>query len=98
MASQTRAGGAIDPTEKAEWLDSLEDVLRRHGPAQAQQLLALLNSAAARAGVQLPAQPATPYLNTIPAQRQPRYPGDREVERRLTSIIRWNALAMVVRA
>ena len=49
-------------------------------------------------GAYLPYNANTPYLNTIPVDRQPHYPGDREIERRISSIIRWNALAMVVRA
>ena len=53
---------------------------------------------AVREGVELPLQLTTPYINTIPADKQPPYPGNREIERRIKSIIRWNAMAMVVRA
>ena len=85
-------------TETAEWLESLEDVVERYGPADTRRLLAAVENDARRHGVPLPFKATTPYLNTIPANQQPRYPGSREIERRLRSIIRWNALAMVVRA
>ncbi|HZZ82400.1 MAG TPA: pyruvate dehydrogenase (acetyl-transferring), homodimeric type [Gemmataceae bacterium] len=84
--------------ETAEWLESLDDVVRRYGTAGTRRLLAAVESDAHRQGVPLPFQINTPYLNTIPVSEQPRYPGSREIERRLRSIIRWNALAMVVRA
>jgi pyruvate dehydrogenase E1 component len=88
----------VDPAETAEWLESLEDVLHRHGPARVQYLLSLLRDNAYRKGVTLPFTANTPYVNTIPLDKQPRYPGSREIERRIKSIIRWNAMAMVVRA
>ncbi|MBX9656573.1 pyruvate dehydrogenase (acetyl-transferring), homodimeric type [bacterium] len=88
----------IDPDETQEWLDSLVDVIRRHGPQRVQQLLMLLQSKAYEEGVLLPFTANTPYMNTIAPDKQPRYPGNRELERRIKSIIRWNAMAMVVRA
>lgn len=88
----------IDPTETQEWLDSLEDVLLRHGPARARQLLTFLQEKAYREGVHLPFTANTPYINTIPLDQQPVYAGNRELERRIKSIIRWNAMAMVVKA
>ena len=88
----------IDPAETREWLDSLDYVLDSKGRERAQFLLAALQYKAAQEGVELPLQYNTPYINTIPAQEQPRYPGNRETERRIKSIIRWNAMAMVVRA
>jgi pyruvate dehydrogenase E1 component len=88
----------LDPTEAAEWLESLEDVLLRCGPAALRNLLILLQEKAYREGVTMPFTANTPYINTIAADRQPLYPGNRELERRIKSIIRWNALAMVVRA
>lgn len=88
----------MDPSEIEEWLESLDDVLRRHGPEKTQHLLAVLQSKASESGAQLPFRGATPYVNTIPVEKQPRFPGSREVERRIKSIIRWNAMAMVVRA
>jgi len=88
----------VDPGETREWLDSLEDLLHRHGPERVQQLLLMLQEKAYREGVKLPFSANTPYINTIPVDQQPRYPGNREIERRIKSIIRWNAMAMVVRA
>ncbi len=87
-----------DFAEAAEWVDSLADVLQREGPERVRQLLVLLQEEAYRRGVMLPFTANTPYINTIPVDQQPRYPGNREIERRIKSIIRWNAMAMVVRA
>jgi pyruvate dehydrogenase E1 component len=88
----------IDPTETSEWLDSLEYVLSSKGPERVKFLLAALEDKARIEGVDVPLKANTPYINTIPADKQPRYPGNREIERRIKSIIRWNAMAMVVRA
>src|SRR3954465_8723739 len=88
----------VDPAETAEWLESLDYVLERKGPERVQQLLTALEQAAIRNGVELPFTATTPYVNTIPKTRQERYPGNREIERRIKSIIRWNAMAMVTRA
>src|SRR3990172_2854231 len=87
-----------DPSETAEWLESLDYVLECKGPERVQQLLAALEAAAIRNDVELPFTATTPYVNTIPADRQPPYPGKRELERRIKSFIRWNAMAMVTRA
>src|SRR5437773_6963296 len=88
----------IDPVETREWLDSLEYVLNTKGPERVKQLLAVLDRKARQAGVELPYALNTPYINTIHHNQQPRYPGNRELERRIKSIIRWNAMAMVHRA
>jgi pyruvate dehydrogenase E1 component len=87
-----------DPEETAEWLDALQYVLKSQGPDRVKYLMAVLEKTAHLDGVDLPLHANTPYINTIPTDRQPRYPGNRELERRIKSIIRWNALAMVVRA
>ncbi len=87
-----------DPLETAEWLDSLEAVLKNEGGERARFLIELLIARADRAGVNMPSGINTPYLNTIDVEDQPPYPGNRELERRIKSIIRWNAMAMVVRA
>src|SRR5215475_4233769 len=88
----------LDETEIREWLDSLDYVINRRGPERARELLAQLGVYAQRAGVKIPFTANTPYINTIPVERQPVYPGSREIERRIKSLVRWNALAMDVRA
>ncbi|HEY6292634.1 MAG TPA: pyruvate dehydrogenase (acetyl-transferring), homodimeric type [Terriglobia bacterium] len=89
---------AVD-VETQEWLESLDYVLYKDGgPERAGQILQKLRLHAAEAGVQLPYRATTPYLNTIPAEQEPPFPGSREIERRIKSLIRWNAMAMVVRA
>ena len=87
-----------DPLETAEWLECLRSVLESQGPQRVSFLLTELSEAAHREGVELPFTATTPYINTIPAEKQPPYPGNRELERRIKSIIRWNAMAMVTRA
>ena len=84
--------------ENAEWRDSLDYVLREQGPERVQHILRLLQTRAQEQGVSIPFTANTPYINTIPAGQQPVYPGKREIERRIKSIVRWNAMAMVVRA
>ena len=87
-----------DPTETREWLDSLRYVINSRGGDRAAYLLHAIEQEAYRLGVAIPFSATTPYINTIPADRQPPFPGNREIERRIKSIIRWNAMAMVVRA
>lgn len=87
-----------DPAETAEWVESLQYVLDTKGPKRVNHLLSVLDEVAYRQGVELPFTANTPYINTIPVEKQPVYPGNREIERRIKSIIRWNAMAMVVRA
>ncbi|HOZ06888.1 MAG TPA: pyruvate dehydrogenase (acetyl-transferring), homodimeric type [candidate division Zixibacteria bacterium] len=84
--------------ENREWLESLDYVHRSQGPGRVRQLLRRLQMRAQENGVHLPYTANTPYVNTIPVERQPVFPGSREIERRIKSIIRWNAMAMVVRA
>ena len=84
--------------ETLEWLDSLEYVLKRNGPERVKELLKSLQVHAFNEGVRFPFTANTPYINTIDRHVQPAYPGDRNIERRIKSIIRWNAMAMVVRA
>ncbi|MFO0912866.1 MAG: pyruvate dehydrogenase (acetyl-transferring), homodimeric type [Pirellulales bacterium] len=87
-----------DPAETKEWLESLQYVLESRGKERAQFLLAALHQKAALAGAAIPHALTTPYVNTIPADEQIAFPGNREIERRIKSIVRWNAMAMVVRA
>ena len=88
----------IDPQETSEWLESLAAVFEEEGVNRAHFLVNELIDYARRHGVRLPYSPNTSYLNTIPVSQQAQFPGDREIERRIKSIIRWNAMAMVVRA
>ena len=88
----------VEALETREWLDSLDYVLHHGGPARVGRLLHDLGVYAQESGVRLPFTAATAYINTIPADRQPPIPGSREIERRIKSLVRWNALAMVVRA
>jgi len=87
----------VDANETREWLSSLDYVLKSKGPDRVKFLLEQLLDKAAEDGVQLPPQTSTPYINTIPVKDQPAFPGNRELERRIKSIIRWNAMAMVTR-
>ncbi|MCB0276756.1 MAG: pyruvate dehydrogenase (acetyl-transferring), homodimeric type [Calditrichaeota bacterium] len=92
------SNGDIDQAETREWLEALQQIIEIRGPERARFLLGQLMQATYNQGLQLPFFPNTPYINTIPAAEQPKYPGDRPLERRIKSIIRWNAMAMVVRA
>lgn len=84
--------------ENREWFESLDYVLDSQGPARVCELLRLLQYRAQEEGVHIHFTANTPYINTIQAEKQPPYPGNREIERRIKSIIRWNAMVMVVRA
>jgi pyruvate dehydrogenase E1 component len=88
----------INPVETREWLESLDYVVESSGPVRAARLLRQLEIHARKHGVKLPFTANTPYVNTIPAEEQVPMPGSNEIERRIKSLIRWNALAMVVRA
>lgn len=90
--------GDTDSTETAEWLEALGAVVAYGGRERARFLLAALDRRAKLLGVAEDAAPYHPYRNTIPAHEQPPYPGDLALEERLVAIMRWNALAMVVRA
>src|SRR5579864_8628493 len=88
----------LDDVEVQEWLESLDSVLESSGPEVAREILERLRAHATVEGIDLPFTANTPYANTIPVRLQPLFPGDQELERRIKSLIRWNALAMVVRA
>ena len=87
-----------DPVETQEWLDALENVLEREGVDRANLLLERLSARMTQTGARLPYTITTPYRNTIPVGAEAPMPGDLFMERRLRSLVRWNALAMVVRA
>src|SRR5690606_33384578 len=88
----------VDPVETQEWLEALESVLEQEGPERASYLLSRLAERATREGTQLSYSITTPHRNTIPTIQEARMPGDVFMERRIRSLIRWNAIAMVVRA
>src|SRR6266478_4822659 len=87
----------LDPQETSEWLQALDQVVEEAGPDRASFLLERLAQRARSTGVELPIQHNTPYVNTIPVTDQVPYPGDRTLERRIKSLTRWNAMAMVSR-
>jgi pyruvate dehydrogenase E1 component len=97
--AQTHDGGAdIDAVETSEWLEAIDAVVVHDGPNRAQDLLTKVIERAQHSGTGPIASLNTPYVNTIPPDREAQLPGDPAIERRLRSIVRWNAIAMVVRA
>mgnify|MGYP000919616111 CR=1 FL=1 len=99
MAANTQNVRAdIDAQETNEWLEALSGVVAQEGPERAHFLLEKLIESAREEGIDLPYSATTQYINTIPADQQPKYPGDPDMEIKLHSYIRWNAMAMVVRA
>ncbi len=98
MTDTTRDVPRMDESEIRDWLESLDAVIDQHGLTATGRLLQEVTRRAERAGVALPFTANTPYVNTIPADEDPTYPGNRDLENRLKSLIRWNALSMVVRA
>ena len=88
----------IDPTETQEWLDSLDAVVGAQGKTRARFLLSRLLERARELQVGVPATVSTPYVNTIPPEEEPFFPGDEHLERRIRAFIRWNAAVMVVKA
>src|SRR3989337_666245 len=88
----------IDPQETAEWVDSLEMVADERGRTRARFLLMKLLERARELGVGLPNTVSSPYINTIPPEKEPWFPGDEHIERRIRAFIRWNAAVMVSRA
>ena len=88
----------LDPLETREWVDALQSVLEREGPERAHYLLETLIEKARLSGAYIPFSPNTAYVNTIPPHLEERSPGDHEIEWRIRSYIRWNALALIVNA
>jgi pyruvate dehydrogenase E1 component len=84
--------------EDQEWLDSLDYVIQNEGPTRVKILFTKLQARAQKYGIHFSCPGTTAYINTIPADQEAPYPGNREIERRIKSLIRWNAMAMVVRA
>ena len=88
----------IDIQETQEWTESLRAVIENQGPERAHFLVEKMMDFARRNGAKIPYKQTTAYLNTIPVSQQVKFGGDRTIERRIKSLIRWNAMAMVVRA
>ncbi len=88
----------IDPTETREWIDSLDAVVASQGQPRARYIVAKLLERANELRIGVPPTTSTPYINTIPAEEQPFFPGNEHIERRIRAFIRWNAAAMVIRA
>ena len=88
----------VDALETQEWLQALESVVREEGVERAQFLLEQVLEQARLDGVDMPTGITTNYVNTIPVDQEPAYPGDVNLERRIRSIIRWNAIMIVLRA
>ena len=87
-----------DPGETQEWLDSLDAVVDAHGKPRARFLMSKLLERAGQLQVGAPASVSTPYVNSIPSEEEPFFPGDEDIERRIRAFIRWNAAVMVVKA
>ncbi len=98
IPSSDGAGADIDAAETSEWLEAIDAVVAHDGPDRARQILTQVVERAQQAGTGPIASLNTPYVNTIPPEDEARLPGDPAIERRLRSIVRWNAIAMVVRA
>jgi pyruvate dehydrogenase E1 component len=97
-SSTNGAAADIDAVETSEWIEAVDAVVAHDGPDRARELLTSAIERAQHRGTGPIASLNTPYVNTIPAEREPPFPGDPEIERRLRSIVRWNAIAIVVRA
>jgi len=93
-----KPGSDLDPAETAEWCESLDALTAAHGPQRARYLLDALLAHARRRGVNWQPSLITPYVNSIALEAQPPFPGDLAMEQRLAALMRWNALAMVMRA
>ena len=88
----------MDPVETREWIEAFKSIVELEGPERATFILMKLLEQARRSHVPMPPVVNTPYSNTISLADQPQFPGNTEIEARLSAIVRWNALAMVVRA
>src|SRR5258706_13425172 len=97
MNATRTARVAPDFDEIAEWIEAFDQVVKQDGSSHGTMLLDALTNHAREAGVDVPTKLNTPYRNTIPVEDEVPYPGDRALERRIKSLIRWNAMAMVHR-
>jgi pyruvate dehydrogenase E1 component len=98
VVEQHENGGDVDPEETREWVEAVDAVIAADGPDRAAHLLTESVNAAHREGAAIQTSGPTPYVNTIPADEEPEFPGDSELERRVRSLVRWNAIATILRA
>ena len=98
MTKESSISSDVDPIESNEWVEAINSVLETSGVERAQYLLQRLSVRVTKTGAQLPYAITTPYRNTIPTSQEARMPGDLFMERSIRSLIRWNAMAMVMRA
>src|SRR5579871_6861842 len=98
LKAKVEAPDDLNPQETAEWIEALDEIIDEAGPGRASYLLDRLMERAANVGVRPPLHWNTPYINTIPPEEEVAHPGNRQLERTIKSLIRWNATAMVVRA
>src|SRR5258708_9750712 len=96
--TETQTHEDLNPQETTEWLEAFDEILEDGGTPRAAYLLNRLTHHAAQYGVTSKQNLLTPYINTIPVDEEEPYPGDRAIERSIKSLIRWNAMCMVVRA
>src|SRR5690349_20162261 len=101
-AENEQPNGRGNKNDRQKWVSSLEHILelilKNEQAGQASLLIEELTERLRESGMKIPPTVSTPYINTIPRENEPRYPGDREIERRIKSYVRWNAMAMVVKA
>ena len=88
----------IDPEETREWMEALESVIEKEGSDRASFLIEKLVSTARQSGLDIPFSATTPYINTVTIDKQPKFPGNTDLERSVRSYVRWNAMMMVLRA
>ena len=98
LKAKIEAPDDLNPQETSEWVEALDEIIDEAGPDRAGYLLETLMERAANLGVRVPLRRNTAYMNTIPPEEEIAYPGDRIIERNIKSLIRWNAVAMVVHA
>jgi pyruvate dehydrogenase E1 component len=98
LQAKVQAPDDLNPQETSEWVEALDEIIDEAGPDRASYLLERLMERAGNLGVQVPLRWNTPYINTIPPEEEVAFPGNRALERKIKSLIRWNAVAMVVNA
>ncbi|MGB5207512.1 MAG: pyruvate dehydrogenase (acetyl-transferring), homodimeric type, partial [Azonexus sp.] len=94
----TPSAADTDPQETREWIDALEGVIAQEGADRAHYLIEKLIGQAREDGIDIPYSANTEYINTIPVEQQPKYPGNADMELKINTYVRWNAMIMVVRA